>query len=334
MFNVGVSNSTEDPTSDETAAAEGAFCDAGSFCPASSAEPTTHNVVVVVQAIRTQSEYSSGLLSKFATSLASYLDVQASKVTIAVKDTTGTAVASDNTESSGTVNVTVTIQATSELIADSIEAEARPLFKTKETTHHDWALDAYKTPTITVVAISDVSINQDSIGTLRVREQVARLSTWWNRQGWVPSFLRSPTDARASSTPGSTTRSEAEQVAAATESPPAAPPVQPPPPQPSVDYQTSWKAVGGESRRGHLMWLLPVLAFLILSCCVLWCVVTQRTTKHAPREVADVVREGQQDGFVATIDQDMVEESKRRAAARRSRASANSPAALAYRSYA
>jgi len=301
---------TNDPSSDENAAAEGAYCDATVICHwgGSSAETATHRVEIVIPVSGTLDEFSSELLYNLSLVVAEArtgADVPVTLVDIDVAET-----------SDDTVNMTVTVLRHSAAFAEATMRELRAHVGYPTATAAKaqiWlGMDAYAAPTIGIVDLAEESAAAD--GTVIRREHAVQFSSW---PSWLPSFLHTMPSAEGSvahfsASPAATDATSALAESSTPNSPPSLPPSSPV--EEPITFEESWKNVRGI----HLMWLLPVLVFLALSCCVLWCVVTQRTTKHAPREVADVVRSGQ-DSLVTTIDQDMVEESKRRLSARQSR---------------
>ncbi len=327
-----------DPTSDEAAKAEGAYCDlyVRSLCGSGNGnelDRTTHKVVLRVVAEATLDDFTTEKFSSLQETVANASDVWKSLVTLVASQT-----------SDDTVSVLIEVFQPSKESAQNVLGELRPHLGTAMKTQIFLDLYATETPTILVEDIANVEGSEDSSSGASAKasesEQLAAWPSWLPSVSWLPSLMRSAGEAATGSKRSSALSDESPSPPAAPLPPFSPPPYQPPsppskppsppcppspplvpspseppsePPSPPVaTFESSWRHMRGV----HLMWLLPVLSFLICACFVLWCVVTTRTTKHAPREVADVVRSGQQEGLVASIDQDMVEESKRRAVAR------------------
>jgi len=280
-----------DATSDEAAKADGAYCDLpiSAICGTGNGnemEPATHKVVIRIVAEGTLDEFTTEKNSNLQETVAIAADVWKTLVTVRVSQT-----------SDDTVSVLMEVDQPSMAFANNVLSEIRPHLATPTKVQIWMDLDATETPTIWVQELR-------SSKTITKVSATTRLTAWpaWGPSvSWLASLMHpagaAPNDAKRA-------LSLADGSTPSTPSAPPSPPV--------ATFEASWRHVQGV----HLVWLLPVLIFLVLSCFVLWCAVTTRMTKRAPREVVDVVVSGQQQGLVANVDQDMVDESKRRAASR------------------
>ena len=269
---VTVVDAPADTTSDETAKADGAYCDLpiSAICGTGNGnemEPATHKVVIRIVAEGTLDEFTTEKNSKLQEAVAIAADVWRTLVTVRVSQT-----------SDDTVSVLMEVDQPSMAFANNVLSEIRPHLATPTKVEVWLDLDATETPTILVQEFR-------SSKTIAKVSPTARLSAW---PAWVPSIswlasLMHP----AGAAPNAAKRplSLADGSTPSTPSAPPSPPV--------ATFEASWRHVQGV----HLVWLLPVLIFLVFSCFVLWCAVTTRRTKHAPREVVDVVVSGQQQGL-------------------------------------
>ena len=280
-----------DATSDEAAKADGAYCDLpiSAICGTGNGnemEPATHKVVIRIVAEGTLDEFTTEKNSNLQETVAIAADVWKTLVTVRVSQT-----------SDDTVSVLMEVDQPSMAFANNVLSEIRPHLATPTKVQIWLDLDATETPTIWVQELR----SSKTITKVSATTRLTAWAAWGPSVSWLASLMHP-----AGAAPNDANRA----LSLADGSTPSAPSA--PPSPPVATFEASWRHVQGV----HLVWLLPVLIFLVLSCFVLWCAVTTRMTKRAPREVVDVVVSGQQQGLVANVDQDMVDESKRRAVSR------------------